>query len=141
MDYQVVGQHSVNDVRKIISDDVIELNGVKSNKLYPDRLRLITAYEPENDKTIRVLTNNFRLAASTIAKIHRERWEIEKFFRWIKQNLKIKSFIVTSTNAVMLQFWVAMLHYLLLFYMKEQTNSFNVFTFFCTKSHEKMHQS
>ncbi len=121
MDYRVIGQHSVNDMKKITSDEIIELNGIETKKSYPGQLRLVTACDIKNGKTISILTNHFRLAASTIAKIYKERWEIEKFFRWIKQNLKIKTFIGTSKNAVMLQVWAAMIYYLLLFHMKEQT--------------------
>jgi IS4 transposase len=67
------------------------------------------------------LTNNFKLAASTIAQIYKSRWQIELFFKWIKQNLKIKSFLGTSKNAVLTQVWVAMCYYLLLSYIKYQT--------------------
>ena len=67
------------------------------------------------------MTNNFTLAASTIAEIYKARWQIELFFKWIKQNLKIKSFLGTSKNAVMTQVWVAMCYYLLLAYIKYQT--------------------
>jgi IS4 transposase len=71
------------------------------------------------------LTNNFKLAASTIAQIYKSRWQIELFFKWIKQNLKIKSFLGTSKNAVMTQIWVAMCYYLLLTYIKYQTKYTN----------------
>ena len=67
------------------------------------------------------LTNNFKLAATTIAQIYKSRWQIELFFKWIKQNLKIKSFLGTSKNAVLTQVWVAMCYYLLLSYIKYQT--------------------
>jgi IS4 transposase len=64
------------------------------------------------------LTNNFRLAASTIAQIYKARWQVELFFKWIKQNLKIKAFLGTSKNAVMTQIWIAMCVYLMLAYIK-----------------------
>jgi hypothetical protein len=67
------------------------------------------------------LTNNFKLAASTIAAIYKSRWQVELFFKWIKQNLKIKSFLGTSQNAVMTQIWVAMCYFLLLAFVKFQT--------------------
>ncbi len=67
------------------------------------------------------MTNNFKLAATTIAQIYKSRWQIELFFKWIKQNLKIKSFLGTSKNAVLTQIWVAMCYYLILTYIKYQT--------------------
>jgi len=77
--------------------------------------------DPETGKYYEFLTNNVRLAATTIAKIYKSRWQIELFFKWIKQNLKIKSFLGTSPNAVQTQVWVAMCYYLLLAYIKYQT--------------------
>jgi hypothetical protein len=82
---------------------------------------LPTRIKKETDKELHFLTNNFRLAASTIAAIYKARWQIELFFKWIKQNLKIKTFLGTSRNAVLTQIWVAMCYYLLLAYMKFQT--------------------
>ena len=76
------------------------------------------AFDEETKKTYRFITNNFNLAASTIAAIYKRRWQIELFFKWIKQNLKIKSFLGTSENAVRTQIWVALIHYLLVAYIK-----------------------
>jgi transposase, IS4 family len=74
------------------------------------------------------LTNNFNLAAQTIAKIYKARWQIEVFFKWIKQNLRIKTFLGTSINAVLTQVWIAMCYYLLLAYIKYQTKyKFSIF--------------
>ncbi len=84
-------------------------------------MRLIRFFDKERQKTLTFLTNNFRLAATTIAQIYKSRWEIELFFKWIKQNLKIKSFLGTSKNAVLIQIWVAMCSYLLLTSIKYQT--------------------
>jgi IS4 transposase len=67
------------------------------------------------------MTNNFQLSAKTIAQIYKARWDIELFFKWIKQNLKIKTFLGTSPNAVMIQIWTALIYYLLLAYIKYQT--------------------
>lgn len=74
--------------------------------------------DAETGKIYRFITNNFRLAASAIAAIYKQRWQIQLFFKWIKQNLKIKTFMGTSKNAVMAQVWVAMIYYLLLAYIK-----------------------
>lgn len=121
--YRVIGQHSNSSSKRIISDEVIEFTGKFAQVDYPDRLRLVTAYDEERKSTIRILTNNFKFAATTIADIYRSRWQIETFFRWIKQNLKIKTFIGTSKNAVMLQVWAAMIYYLLLSWIKFQTKT------------------
>ena len=75
---------------------------------------------PETGKHYIFLTNNFTLAAKTIADIYKARWQVELFFKWVKQNLKIKSFIGTSKNAVMTQIWIALCVYLLLSFIKFQ---------------------
>ena len=79
---------------------------------------MVEFFDEETKKTYRFITNNFTLAASTIAAIYKRRWQIELFFKWIKQNLKIKSFLGTSENAVRTQIWVALIHYLLVAYIK-----------------------
>lgn len=120
MDYVVTGQQEVRG-KGVISDRTIRLKGLRTQKLYSEKLRLIEYYDEKTEKKMVFLTNNFKLAASTIAGIYKSRWQIELFFKWIKQNLKIKSFLGTSKNAVMTQIWVAMCYYLLLAYIKYQT--------------------
>lgn len=90
-------------------------------KKYPGALRLVKFFDEKKKEEYCYLTNNFDLAASQIALIYKERWQIELFFKWIKQNLKIKSFLGTSKNAVLTQIWIAMIYYLLLAYIKFQT--------------------
>ena len=104
-----------------MSDERISLRGPQTKSKYSKELRVIRYYDEERQKTLTFLTNNFRFAATTIAQIYKSRWQIELFFKWIKQNLKIKSFLGTSKNAVMTQIWVAMCYYLLLTYIKYQT--------------------
>lgn len=116
--YRIIGQHSEASNKHIISDQIIELEGSVSYSKYPEKLRLITVFDPKSNQTYTFLTNNFALSASTIAEIYRQRWQIEIFFKWIKQNLKIKTFLGTSRNAVLSQIWVAMIYYLLLAYIK-----------------------
>jgi len=94
-----------------------------TRKKYTKPLCLVSFYDKDNDKVLKFLTNNFKFAASTIAKTYKARWDIEKFFRWIKQNLKMKTFCGASKNAVMLQIWAAMIYYLLLHFIKFQTKS------------------
>lgn len=121
MVYTVIGQHKAPQRKgRILSDELIELTTDKGNA-YPERLRLIKYYDKEEDRVLTFMTNNFVLAATTIATLYKGRWQIEEFFRWIKQHLKIKSFIGTSENAVMIQVWTAMILYLLLSFIKFQT--------------------
>ena len=117
IDCTVTGQHrpASKGVRK---DQTICLNGPRTKKLYPRELRLIEYHDEETEKTLVFLTNNFKLAASTIAQIYKSRWQIELFFKWIKQNLKIKTFLGTSRNAVLTQIWIALCAYLVLAWLK-----------------------
>lgn len=116
----VAGQHAVRG-KGVLSDERIALHGPRTRTLYPEQLRLIRYHDTERNKTLVFLTNNFTLAASTVAQIYKSRWQIELFFKWIKQNLKIKSFLGTSKNAVLTQVWIAMCYYLLVSYIKYQT--------------------
>jgi IS4 transposase len=81
----------------------------------------VTFYDDEHDVTYQFLTDEFRLSAANIALIYKQRWQIELFFKWIKQHLKIKTFLGTSKNAVLTQIWVAMIYFLLLAWIKFQT--------------------
>lgn len=119
--YDVAGQHAAPKGKGVLKDERISLAGFYAEENYPDELRRIEFHDEEQKKTLIFLTNNSALAASTIAAIYKARWQIELFFKWIKQNLKIKSFLGTSKNAVMAQIWVAMCYYLLLAYIKYQT--------------------
>lgn len=115
--YSVIERRTALRKPGITSDQAIRLTGTKAEQC-PDFLRRIGYRDPETGKHYVFLTNNFKLAAKTIADIYKERWQIELFFKWIKQNLKIKSFLGTSRNAVLTQIWVAMCMYLLLAYIK-----------------------
>ena len=123
MVYEVSGQHEFTEGTGVISDEEIILTGQKATKDYPDKLRMVKYYDLKTEKVYTFITNNFKLAAKTIADIYKDRWKVELFFKWIKQNLKIKSFWGTSENAVMCQIWVAMIFYLLVSYIKFQTKS------------------
>jgi len=120
LDCQIVGQHKQFTYKTIVRDDKIILSGIQFKQKYPECLRLVGIYYEEDDKYIEFLTNNFDLSARTIADIYKARWQIELFFKWIKQNLKIKSFLGNSPNAILSQIWVAMCYYLLLCYIKYQ---------------------
>ena len=119
--YEVTGQQQVSKNKGVISDQIIRLTGYYQQQYYPEKLRLITFYDSNKKEELVFITNNFKLAAATIAELYKHRWQIELFFKWIKQNLKIKSFLGTSENAVMTQIWAAMIYYLLLAFIKFQT--------------------
>ena len=114
--YRVVERKRVNRKQGVTSDQVILLKDHRQLCTIP--LRRIGYRDPQTGKHLVFVTNAFHLAAKTIADIYRERWQIELFFKWIKQNLKIKSFLGTSKNAVLTQLWVAICMYLLLAYHK-----------------------
>jgi len=121
MNYDDLGQHKkLPKNRKILADQVIELSNEYKYEDYPESLRLIRIFDSKSKKTIEVLTNNFKLSALKKAELYKGRWEIEEFFKWIKQHLKIKTFIGTSENAVYTQVWIAMIVYLLLSFIKFQ---------------------
>ena len=115
--YRVIECRKVLKTKGLTSDQTIELTGAKA-KNCPIRLRRIGYKDADTGIHYIFLTNNFTLAASTIADIYKARWQIELFFKWIKQNLKVKSFLGTSKNAVMTQIWIAICMYLLLSYIK-----------------------
>jgi len=101
----------------IKADWIVKVSGQKADE-YPEELRVVRYYDAESKRTFEFLTNNFKLSAKTIADIYKSRWDIELFFKWIKQNLKIKTFLGTSENAVKIQIWSAMILYLLVEYVR-----------------------
>lgn len=116
------GQHRPARSKNILSDVIVRyITCDKSDLRYQEQLRKITLSDPDTGKIYVFLTNNMQLEAETIAAIYRERWKIELFFKWIKQNLKIKTFIGTSKNAVLSQIWVAMIYYLIIAYLRFQS--------------------
>jgi hypothetical protein len=117
-DYRVTERREVNKSQGLRSDQTIQLSGFYSKQNCEIPLRRISYRDPETGQYYEFLTNNFQLSAKTIADIYKSRWQIELFFKWIKQNLKIKTFLGTSKNAVLTQVWVAMCAYLLLVYNK-----------------------
>lgn len=116
--YKIKGRKSTRPLKNIYSDQLIELKNFYSKKDYPTLLRRIRSRDPETGKIIVLLTNHLDWSAKTIAQIYKERWQIELFFKAIKQQLKVKSFVGTSQNALLSQLWVALTAYLLLSYLK-----------------------
>ena len=115
-----VVSHPVNKSLGLRSDQEILLFSKQSKAKYPKRLRRVSFRDETKNRTLVFLTNNFTLSAETIAALYKARWEIELFFKWIKQNLKVKSFYGTSPNAVKTEIWIAMIVYLILAILKER---------------------
>ena len=111
-------------------DQTIVLTGFYSSKGYPDKIRRIKYFDSKTNKLFVFLTNNFNLPALTIAELYKSRWQIELFFKWIKQHLKIKSFYGTSENAVKTQIWIAISVYLLVAIIKKRAQIYlSIYTF------------
>lgn len=115
--YTVIEDRPVPKNRSVLKDQLIRLNYYYSRKDYPHPLRRIEVWDDEKKESIVFVTNHLKFGATTIAAIYKDRWQIEIFFKTIKQNLKIKTFVGTSANAVMIQIWTALISILLLKYL------------------------
>jgi len=104
----------------VICDQRIMLNGFYTSKHYPEHLRRCRFNDPETSKTLVFLTNNTTLTALTIAALYKSRWQVELFFKWIKQHLRIKKFLGTSENAVKTQIWCAVSIYVLIAIIRKE---------------------
>jgi len=121
--------HSVDKTTGLKCDQIVVLTGHYSRKDYPEKLRRVKYYDTETEKTFTFLSNNFSLPALTIAQLYRCRWQVELFFKWIKQNLRIKSFYGTTENAVKTQIWIAVSVYVLVAIIKKRLNlDMNLYT-------------
>ena len=120
LQFQRVYSHQVDKSQGLICDQLIFLKGFYPLKNYPTKLRRIKYFDSLNEKRLTFITNNFSLPAITIANLYRQRWQIELFFKWIKQNLRIKSFYGNSFNAVKTQIWIAISVYVLLAIIKKK---------------------
>ncbi len=120
LQFQRVYSHRVDKSTGLICDQSVFLKTYYPSKSYPDKLRRIKYFDVEKDKRLVFITNNFSLPALTIANLYKQRWQIELFFKWIKQNLKIKSFYGNSFNAVKTQIWIAVSVYVLLAIIKKK---------------------
>ena len=116
--YEVVGERKVPHNRHILKDELIELRGLGAIEKCPYPLRRIEAYDPETDNTLVFLTNHLELGSTTIAAIYKDRWQMEIFFKALKQYLKIKTFVGTSANAVKIQIWTAVIAMLILRFLQ-----------------------
>jgi len=114
--YKVIKENELPENRHqhVMKDEIIELTGVSTKKKYPKKLRRVAVWDDKNSQVIELITNQLTWTANTIGELYKSRWQVEIFFRDIKQNLHIKSFIGTSQNAVMIQIWTALITILLL---------------------------
>jgi len=113
-DYSVDKVRPLPENGHVLFDEIVRLTGTGMEEKYPEPLRRITAENPETGETIVLLTNHLRFAASTIGEIYRDRWEIELFFKTLKQNLKVKTFVGESENALRIQIWTALISLLVI---------------------------
>ena len=123
LQYRRVYSHPIDKTTGLRCDQTIVLTGVQSGKDYPIHLRRVKFYDAKHDKLLVFLTNNFDLPALTIAQLYRCRWQVELFFKWIKQHLRIKRFLGTSENAVKTQVWIAIAVYVLVAIIKKRLKS------------------
>lgn len=121
--YEVLERKSVIESKGIISDQIIQLNSAHALKRGAPKLRRVGYMDKESGKEYVFLTNNFKLCAATIAAIYKDRWQVELFFKAIKQNLKIKTFVGLSKNAILTQIWIAMITYLLLAFARHSAKT------------------
>lgn len=116
--YEVVEQRPVPQHSNVLIDQIIRFTGPQTSLKYPELLRLVVVWDQENQREIELLTNIFHFGATTIGQIYRDRWEIELFFKVLKQHLKIKTFVGTTPNALKTQIWTALIAILLLKYLQ-----------------------
>jgi hypothetical protein len=116
--YEVVESRRIPQSRNIVRDEIIRLTGVKAEEKCPHLLRRVEAHDPDTDRVFVFLTNHLRLGASTVSAVYKDRWKVELFFKALKQNLKIKTFVGTSANAVKIQIWTALIAMLILRYLQ-----------------------
>jgi IS4 transposase len=117
-DYMLQEVREIPQNRNILADELIMFDGYYSKKNYPYPLRRIVVWDDENQRDIVLLTNHLEFGATTIAAIYKDRWQIEIFFKALKQNLKVKTFVGTSENALYIQIWTALITLLLLKHLK-----------------------
>ena len=121
--YKVIERKPVNKSQGVLSDQIIQLNSAHALKRGAPRLRRVGFRDKDSGKFYMFLTNNFSLAAATIAAIYKDRWQVELFFKAIKQNLKIKAFVGLSRNAMLTQIWIAMITYLLVAFARHSAKA------------------
>ena len=124
MKFETVEQMDISDVKSgVLEDSRIRVTGYNSSKLYPEDMRFVRVYDPDNDTIVDFISNNFEVSALEISNLYRHRWDIEVFFKWIKQNITVKTLWGYSENAVKIHLWAAIISYLTLARIKVACNS------------------
>ncbi len=124
MKFETVEQMDISDVKSgVLEDSRIRVTGYNSSKLYPEDMRFVRVYDPDNDNIVDFISNNFEVSALEISNLYRHRWDIEVFFKWIKQNITVKTLWGYSENAVKIHLWAAIISYLTLARIKVACNS------------------
>ncbi len=134
-DIEILESFLTNDKHEhILSDQDIKLTGFYTSKKYPENLRIVKVYDKENDQMLVLLTNNLSWTADTVSQLYKARWDVEVFFKHLKQLFKVKTFVGTSANAVRIQMWSSMIVILLFKYLKNKAkykwNLSNLVSFF-----------
>ena len=124
MKFETVEQMDISDVKSgVLEDSCIRVTGYNSSKLYPEAMRFVRVYDPDNDTIVDFISNNFEVSALEISNLYRHRWDIEVFFKWIKQNITVKTLWGYSENAVKIHLWAAIISYLTVARIKVACNS------------------
>ncbi len=124
MKFDTVEQMEISDVKSVVLEDSrIRVTGYNSSKLYPEYMRFVRVYDPDNDTIVDFISNNFEVSALEISNLYRHRWDIEVFFKWIKQNITVKTLWGYSENAVKIHLWTAIISYLTVARIKVACNS------------------
>ncbi|WP_346709606.1 IS4 family transposase [Phocaeicola salanitronis] len=124
MKFETVEQMDISDVKSgVLEDSRIRVTGYNSSKLYPEDMRFVRVYDPDNDTIVDFISNNFEVSALEISNQYRHRWDIAVFFKWIKQNITVKTLWGYSENAVKIHLWAAIISYLTLARIKVACNS------------------
>lgn len=114
----------ISDVKSsILEDSCLRVTGYNSSKLYPEGMRFVRVYNPDNDAIVDFISNNFEISALEIFNLYRHRWDIEVFFKWIEQNIIVKTLWGYSGNAVKIHLWAAIISYLTVGRIKVNCNS------------------
>ena len=124
MKFETVEQMDISDVKSgVLEDSRIRVTGYNSSKLYPEDMRFVRVYDPDNDTIVDFISNNFEVSALEISNLYRHRWDIAVFFKWIKQNITVKTLWGYSENAVKIHLWAAIISYLTVARIKVACNS------------------
>ncbi|MBY5959407.1 IS4 family transposase [Membranicola marinus] len=121
VNFEIVKELPVNEKHEhILSDQIIKLTGDETRNKYSGKIRVIEVYDPKNDQILILMTNNFNWTAGTVSQLYKARWDVEVFFKFIKQLFRVKTFVGTSPNAVRIQLWCSLIAMILFRYLKQK---------------------